>query len=686
MSNPIKIALGDLGHTTKILANNYVPLNIGFLTAYAKKTFGREVEIELFKSSRNIIDFIKNEKPHILALSNYSWNCNLSLHILKLYKGLFSEGIAVLGGPNFPRKAERIKRQWLKEYSYIDFIINDEGEVAFSNLIQSLADHQLDVVKVKSKAVKGCHFLNSDGKMIFSPQPLLENLDTIPSPYTEGILDKFLISDIDGFPLYPLFESTRGCPYGCTFCENGNDYRSRIRFFSEERFMDEVTYVHDLLKKHNRSTPIIMITDQNFGSFKKDYNISKKLNTFHQLHDFPRDVIVTTGKGNADNVLKTVEAFPLLNITLSVQSLDDEVLSNIKRKNFPIEKFGLYQKVVKEKGKLSVSEIIMGLPGDTKEKHLSTIRKLLNKDIDLIIPFSFMMLSGTIGESSCEREKYSYETKWRMISGGFSEIDGEKIFESEEIVIASNSLSFQDWLYLRRVHLWLVSIFNGRLFRDFRKLLAENNIDFVQYLQNFDSYTDNMTESHVIAKIAREFRAKSQNEFFETHQLLVDYYRSNYKLLLEDEMGENLLQKFKFLLYTNILHFIGTLKEVLLEQEKQSCKKFVDDYESILNTIYAKAKCINSLINDEPITKDDPEIFMAGHDVGRWLSTNGKRIFEFKYASPQEHIAYYDEKTIDTYRRLFNTYGSTDEGRGKVLHRLGDKYLIPTIIPMPSRF
>ncbi|MCK5342501.1 MAG: radical SAM protein, partial [Candidatus Heimdallarchaeota archaeon] len=619
------------------------------------------------------------DPPDVLALSNYAWNGSLSLRILKLYKELFPKGITVLGGPNFPREAERIKKQWLGKYCYIDFIINDEGEVDFNNLIQRLAKFQLDVVKARSEAIKGCYFLNTDGELIFSPQPLLEDLETIPSPYLEGVLDKFIVNDIGGVALYPLFESTRGCPHSCTFCRNGGDHRSRVRFFSEDRFMAEISYVSDLLKRHNKTVPTIMITDQNFGSYNKDYNISRRLGLFHERNGFPNKVIVTTGKGNADNVLKTIEAFPVLDITLSVQSLDDSVLNNVKRKNFPLEKFRSYQKVVKERGKLGISEVILGLPGDTKEKHLFTVRKLLSEDIDFINPFSFMMLLGTIGESAEERKKYSYETKWRLIPGGFSEIDGEKIFESEEIVIGSNTMSTQDWLYLRRIHLWLVTIFNGRYFRDLRKLLVDEEIDFIYFLEHLDSFVNKMSESHKVNRIARAFRVKSQNEFFETHELLTDYYRDNYELLLEDKAGGNLLQKYKFLFYADILVFIDTLKEVLAEIGEQGGECFCDKYKSVLSVMYAKGKCVSSLIKGDPITSDKPEVFVVEHDIAQWLKAEGKSIIEFKYASPQEYVAYYDNETIDTYRKVFDNSGFTDEWRGKILHRLGDKYLLPTI-------
>ena len=45
---PIKIYLADLSHVGSGLANETYPLNIGLVASYARKTFGREIEVTLF--------------------------------------------------------------------------------------------------------------------------------------------------------------------------------------------------------------------------------------------------------------------------------------------------------------------------------------------------------------------------------------------------------------------------------------------------------------------------------------------------------------------------------------------------------------------------------------------------------------------------------------------------------------
>jgi len=676
MSNPIKLVFADLCHSTKFIVNNYIPLNIAYLASYSKKHFKNEIDVYLYKSVTKLTHFIKNEKPEILAISNYLWNSNLSLSIANYYKQLVSSGIVIIGGPNFPIEDKQII-QWFSENHYIDFSVKDEGEQTIINIIERLFKYNLNISESKHEPINGCYFLSEDRDLVYSDQPFLNSLDIIPSPYLNGMLDNFLINDTDGFNLFPMFESTRGCPYSCTFCNNGDKRHSKVRFFSVDRFIEEVNYVYSILNKHKKLPPTILITDQNFGLYEKDVLIAKQLSKIYNKYNFPNHVIVTTGKGNADNVLKTIEAFSILNITLSVQSLDDEVLNNVKRRNFPLNKFKDYQKIVKKNSKMSASEIILGLPGDNKTKHLTTIRKLLLEDIDFINPFSFMMLKGTISESNEMREKYSYKTKFRLIPGAFSSINGIKLFEYEEIVVASDSMKFEDYLYLRNIHLLLVSIFNGVFFKELRKSLYENDIDYLFFLQKVINYIYNRKCSDVITRIVKEFCLKSKNEFFDSQLLLKKYYSNNFNQLINDEVGENLLQKFKFLLYSNMNEFIESLFQVFLQFELKNY--FFDAFQSVTSILSAKAKCVKSLLDGMPVTKTEPYCFEIEYDIEKWIKSQTQPLYTLKFNKPQKYIGFFNDDVIDRFNLVFEHKQSNSESKGRFLHRLGDSLLMPNL-------
>jgi len=70
--NSLKIYLADLTHDTIILVSDTVPINVGFVGSYAKKLYGDDIDVSLFKYPQSLIDAIKADPPDVLALSNYS--------------------------------------------------------------------------------------------------------------------------------------------------------------------------------------------------------------------------------------------------------------------------------------------------------------------------------------------------------------------------------------------------------------------------------------------------------------------------------------------------------------------------------------------------------------------------------------------------------------------------------------
>ena len=102
--------------------------------------------------------------------------------------------------------------------------------------------------------VDGCVFIDPNTRNTSDPKIVsgkylerIKDLDEIPSPYLNGMLDKFF----DG-KLTPFLETNRGCPFTCSFCHTGADYYHKLnKFFSEKRVQDEIDYVEKNAKTWN---------------------------------------------------------------------------------------------------------------------------------------------------------------------------------------------------------------------------------------------------------------------------------------------------------------------------------------------------------------------------------------------------------------------------------------------------
>ena len=104
---PLSIYLGDLTYTTLSLATDAFPLNIGFIAAYAEKTFGKQIDLRLFKYVDDLEQAIQENPPDILGLSNYPWNFSLGLEFFRMVRAVSPQTICVMGGPNIPLEDER---------------------------------------------------------------------------------------------------------------------------------------------------------------------------------------------------------------------------------------------------------------------------------------------------------------------------------------------------------------------------------------------------------------------------------------------------------------------------------------------------------------------------------------------------------------------------------------------------
>ena len=154
IARPLSIYLGDLTYTTLSLATDAFPLNIGFIAAYAEKSFGKEIDLKLFKYVEDLEQAINEKPPDILGLSNYPWNFNLGLEFFRMTRAISPQTICVMGGPNIPLEDEA-RSQFVKRNPLIDFYAYLEGEEAFAALVARAMETNVDREKMKSTPIDG---------------------------------------------------------------------------------------------------------------------------------------------------------------------------------------------------------------------------------------------------------------------------------------------------------------------------------------------------------------------------------------------------------------------------------------------------------------------------------------------------------------------------------------------------
>ena len=526
-----QIYLSDLSHTIQGgLTSEFIPYGIGCIKSYYlnKGLYRDNYEITLFQNPNILFEAIIKRQPSVLAFSNYSWNRNLSYAIAEEAKRRAPEILVVFGGPNYPLdKAEKYK--WLKRFPSVDVYITGEGEEPFMRVLDSWSEHH-DIEQLKSQKIEGVEAISDGDVYMFSDPYRLKSLDEFPSPYVMGYLDDFLADQ----KLIPLTDTNRGCPFRCTFCEKGDTVWNAITRTSVSRFEEELHYI-----AQKAQSSLLMFADNNFGIFKEDEEIGKMMSETYNKYGYPLQLFTATSKTRYDRVSKAIDALKgRMPVTLSVQSLDDDVLRNIKRKNLPLE--NMAEASDNTVGSRSRSEMILGLPGDTRGKHIKGLCDLMDIGISFLLDYTLILLDGSELNTIESREKWKFKTNFRVNHRCYGSYKfGDTLLnvaEFEEVVTETETMTFEDYLYCREFY-FTVSVF----------YMDEINIELISALKkwgvepsDFIRHIDTHGRCHFSSKLKdlyRRFSLYTRQELREeAEDLYAEFLSKEDSELLADDV------------------------------------------------------------------------------------------------------------------------------------------------------
>lgn len=130
------------------------------------------------------------------------------------------------------------------ESNCVDIVCIGEGEIAFRNLVNALADHK-SLYEVKGIAFK------DNGKIIQTPPELPADLNDLPElPYDLLPIEEYIGSQgrFENDARSLLFLSSRGCPWRCSFCCNPRLSKRRWRAMKPELAYERVATLVDRYK------------------------------------------------------------------------------------------------------------------------------------------------------------------------------------------------------------------------------------------------------------------------------------------------------------------------------------------------------------------------------------------------------------------------------------------------------
>jgi len=339
----------------------------------------------------------------VMGFSVYTWNAAEFLDLMREVKALCPPLLIVAGGPHVQKARDYLFSE------AVDVVVQGEGEATFTDFLDC-TDAAL------WKNIPGLAFVER-GELVITPErPRFKDLDQLPSA-----LEVISLLDPDGKPYDCVaYETSRGCPYKCSFCEWGTGaIGTKMLSFSVERIR------HDWNRIVDAGIRNIWLCDSNFGALKQDVEKAKTMCEIKQRTGLPHTFATSWSKKHGERsqqiVLMLHEHNLLPHYHLALQTLTPLALELCHRENMSANK---YEPIAREMAKARVPiacELIWGLIGDNLKDFEKNLDRLFAVFPTINI-FGYTLLPGT--EFYGKRDEYKIET---LPVAGYGKAKGEYV-------------------------------------------------------------------------------------------------------------------------------------------------------------------------------------------------------------------------------------------------------------------
>ena len=446
-----KIKIGLVQINNSFSGASYFPYTVGLLQAYIEEhaKFSECYEFLPFIYSRIPVEEGVNRllSANIVGFSTYVWNFRLSLEIARRLKKQKPEILIVFGGPQVPDEAEI----FLSQFPFIDIVCHGEGEQVFCSIVESYPSKDWGDIPSIS-------YFDDNGAFINHPQaPRIKDLDIIPSPYLNGLFEALMLENPQNEWL-SLWETNRGCPFSCTFCDWGSATASKVYRFELERLLAEIDWFAD------RKVEFVFCCDANFGILSRDTQIAQYAADIKSRTGYPQALSVQNTKNATDRAYETQRILNTSGLSkgvdLALQSIDKNTLESVKRANISIETYEILQQRFTSDGVATFTDIILGLPGETYESYVEGVSKLIENGQHNRIQFNNLSIlpNAEMGDPKYQQKHGMVTVPSEIINiHGLRTTSEDDVAEVQELVIATQDMPKEDWVKTRAFS-WMIAL------------------------------------------------------------------------------------------------------------------------------------------------------------------------------------------------------------------------------------
>lgn len=493
----MQISVGLVQINNSFSGQNYLPYSVGCLESYVRKnaaTPDRYTFLPAVYKRTRIADAVSNlMEADVVGFSAYVWNARISLEISRRLKAARPDVMIVFGGPHVPDRPE----SFLRDHPWIDFLVHGEGERTFLEILERFPNRD-------ASEQAGVSFLNNFGELVTTPnRPRLRDLDEIPSPFLEGVFDRLMESN-PGETWIGLWETNRGCPFQCSYCDWGSATAAKVTKFGIDRLYAEV----DWFSRHR--IEFIFCCDANFGMLKRDVDLSEYVAKSKRETGYPMALSVQNTKNATEKAYQTqkilAEAGLNKGVALSMQTVDMQTLVNIKRDNISLDTYLELQRRFARDGVETYSDLILALPGETYESFVGGIDMLMETGQHNRIQFNNLSILP-----NTEMGHQEYQEKFGMVTvqSEIINIHGERVeldddvAELQQLVVGTASMPEPDWRRVRTV-CWMTALLHfDKLFQI--PLIVTHEVSGISYRDMIEAFVEVDSAAYPLLGEIRDF-------------------------------------------------------------------------------------------------------------------------------------------------------------------------------------
>ena len=426
-----------------------------------------------------IKEILEYNKPDVFAVSLYVWNYGIGHEIAQWVKQRWPNCFVITGGPHQYFKHDV---RWFADHAHIDASLPGDsyGELCIQEILDNIdIDGTIDYNTVTNLCYPYGKSRLPKYSIKQTSTKTKKNFDYSWPSFAEqkNHIDQFVVyakSNNQNCKLLSIIETTRGCPYGCTYCDWGGGINTAVI----KKNVNSVYQDIELLCSYDLT--YLYLADANFGIFgDRDVEIMKKLIKYNQK--FKHNIKLGYGgfakTENKIDYVKEILTLDIKNhlsnskeIKLSMQTLDVEILNNINRKNIKLElQLKKFQPLANNSKLPIYIEMILGLPGMTLEKFYHELNTLGKHNLS-VMWYEWLLLPEAPAYHREYQAQFGIHSVVKTNGWAWPENRSER-----NVVVETNSYTRYDYLEMLLATSLYHSFIQGGLYQDSIKWIQQNH-------------------------------------------------------------------------------------------------------------------------------------------------------------------------------------------------------------------